>query len=374
MSAIAPRSCDYDDDDVVDEKENDVSHDEKDLSENTATVRGSTVLRRIYAIFKYARFLGYDYAHLDKTTKQMSRRSLNQLESEFLQMYFEYNTTSNILNMTISLLRARQVYIDEFMIQTMQGRNDEISRYDFGENELMPFLEICVRLLVVPLEPVLIRNTVFYRGHVDGMGEFVKKNRPCVYYDRDRRICIAYMVASAGGGRDGHRLTNVKLTEELCVYMDFYLHQCRPDVVTDRQTRNRRHRHIVNNFMFVSSRNGAKCKDLIPRVRQYCIKIGIDPGLLQLVPGHRYSYYTKLLWILRQVYMISDNPIMDISRLSHFGYVAGISLATGQSTSHYHSLGKARALHAALKNLSYDIPAVNIHIVTLAPICSSLVE
>ena len=181
------------------DKSEDEAEEIKTVAQNN--LRGPTVNRKIYAIKYYATFLGYNYQSVDIISKQMSRRILNQTESEFVDMYLEKNVTANILNSITRCLIERQSRIHTIITWCLSKNElnptNKTDLFSFGLNELRCFLELSLRLFVIPLEPVDVTRMTFDPHQIERdeqIEQFASKKHPNLFFRTSGQMLITYPV------------------------------------------------------------------------------------------------------------------------------------------------------------------------------------
>ena len=331
-------------DNVIDDKTND-NNEEVDEDNRYKSLQPSYITKQLYSIKQYTTFLGHKYNNVDKLIAIMSKRIQNQTENTFIQQYFEYNTTANIINEIIIFLRFRQVYINACITQQIWKSVSAKKKIEFGNNELKPFLELCIRLFIIPLEPVSIENMVYSpvtmeRGS-DLLIVILGETKPCLYIDKLGIMYISYLVNNISN--TSKRISTVVVDPTISIYMYFYLHHI-------RKTTNKLH------YAFTGPKDG-KWRRSVKSIREYCTRIGINVHWLKLSPGHNYKYQSKLLWAFRQTYQCKTNKIIDTDTLSHFTYTTGISIATGQANQFYNAFKSMKKNEKALMYLKYILPS-----------------
>lgn len=349
------------------DSDSEIDLDSKKNAQNISRVqnlRGNTIVRKLYALKFYAKFLGQVYSSIDILTKQMSKRSANQLECQFLQQYYEYNITSNILHGVLACLRENQKLIDKNIVNILNSHhigNVSDESFEFGKNHLRPFLEICIRLFVIPLDIPLIRNLVFYRKIIPTnetypeIDTIVTLNTPILFIDSSSGIHLAYRIRD--NMKNSSRIVNTPLPENIAFYMFFYIMYCRNEFMkVVIRTRTSIYIQYNGNFLFIDSKNGRQWQRVVRDIRIYSRSIGINVDWLSLIPGHNYVYTSKLLWTFLNMFRMEKPGVLDVETLSHYTYVTGISIATGQANSYYHAFQHMTKNKQSLDFLGYSTP------------------
>lgn len=393
--SIIPRRNDIDirndidyeqDDDIVnsDELLDIVDHNNMNIVDisNLRNLRSSSIVHKLYAIKSYIDFLGIKHKNINTLLKQVSRRSRNQTEGEFVTMYLDHNYTVKKINTITLTLLKRQQLIDRFILGFFdQDYETQVQiGTEFGAVELQPFLELCIRLYIVPLNTANIKYMTIYPSIVSTRESKLLLEKTMlksshihttyIYIRSDNSIHLSYMIQNS---EQTKRVVHIAIPDNLKYYILFFLIHCRGYLPYEKK-KIRKKQTLYSGFkLFLGrpffSENGIReWQRIVKDIRTYCHKIQMKDQLLHLNPGHNYVFNSKLLWIFRNSLKYKQDHTIDVEVLSHYAYITGISTAVGQSMSYYYALDSLKNNFEAMKYLGYNIlQENNPYILEIAP-------
>jgi hypothetical protein len=323
-----------------------------DLDSNNAKST-STMYKTLVCIEWYGRFLGQRSVSLASLSKKLAWRTRNQTESSVLLHLYVPVLTVSKYNMLLAFLRRRQrEYLDFFVADflLLRNRTREELRI-FGETELKPFLELCLRYMVFPLDTKTLatmmllpcvwqKDTVYVRW-------FTAKHPCFLCYTPDGGMAISYQLHNTVARE--HRRVLFTVPTALVGYLHFYVSACRSNYDLS-----------IASTVFVAAHprtgvcRGAPWQTLVKDVRAYLVRWGLDPTEYQVGPN--YVYFSKVLWSVRQTYEHMGSDLLDYTTLSSNLLKCGVSVATMQSTKFYHALQSIRDLREALDFQGLPLP------------------
>lgn len=304
----------------------------------------STMYKTLVCIEWYARFLGHQYTLVGRLSRTLAWRTRNQSESSvLLHLYVPFLTVSKYNAMVVFLQRRQREYIDVYITDYLLLRNrteEDVRR--FGETELKPFLELCLRYLVYPFETKAIREMALMPVVLGGVGAaaFLASN-PCVLcYTRSGGMQISYGLVNRIA-RETRRIV-LPLPEALVCYLHFYVSCCRSNHDLSSASR-----VFVAADPVTGRSTGGPWEKIVRDVRLYLSRFRgmIDAAVYQV--DHNYVYFSRILWSVVQTYLVGTD-VLDHRAFSSSLLKCGVSVATMQSSKYYNALDSIRTLREAL--------------------------
>jgi len=80
----------------------------------------------------------------------------------------------------------------------------------------------------------------------------------------------------------------------------------------------------------------------------------LDPAKYGLVPGHKYDYFSRLLWAA--VRLVDEKDGASASKVEAVAYKLDLGIATSQHRKHYQALQHLEDLAEALRMLNLEHP------------------
>jgi hypothetical protein len=318
-------------------------------AKRTTNLKSNTMYRSLVAVEWYARFLGYSYSVVRALSKSFAWRSRNQFESDIMLWMYLPARTVGLYNTLVAFLRFRQrTYIDLFIANHyLLGTVEDppgTKLTSFGERELLPFLELALRLFVLPLEFSVLQSLEYmpqtYRPGCKVCAAFLQKHTTVLYYTADNGIGLTYMVEN-GNTADRRRL-HATIPPYLVPYMHFYLAYCRrsKDLAYANKVFPRRMPSVAHTLRYLTTFQHDN-----PHLR----------SVLDIFTPVHYVFSSKILFAVVHTYL-HGTDLLDYQTFSHFLVACGISMGTLQGTRFYNAIEHMKTNREAVGYLGLSFP------------------
>jgi hypothetical protein len=330
-------------------------------------IKVSTITKYIETIVFYAKFLGRSFDLSIGFAKKLSLNS-KYLQHGAISLQIQDNLNSRLLLVHIcDQLKKRQVVIDERINRwlhfgCMAESTESLNR--FGLHELQPFLELCLRFMVLPMLPGRLTalritldtipseiDTLFQTEVIRNMFPEQDSTKPgdAIFLNGDHftHVSVAYATRTGKKQVEGGKLISRDISQTLSVYIYFFIKFCKgnPNLIGRREKRIRE-----SNLLF-SQIKGGYWKYLKRDVRDYALQLDMkveEMGLGKTQNTTSYLHLSRIAWVAAR------SSFSDLGHTRLGTDTRSVKLGIGNETKYSTGLSSIRELQRARNSLSVD--------------------
>lgn len=251
-------------------------------------------------------------------------------------MYLEHDVTIFRWNAIFQALNHRRTHFIDPLIRRVH--NDDLPDADlrlFREIEFAPFLELCIRLLVIPMSTQDTADAIVTQSPPDNTDKGALKH-PWIHVLSKSESYVRY----TRKGKYSHTVT-IRVEGSVALYLWIN------DIINMRLNNGSRQNTLFPSFR-VRGKN--KRQKVASDVQRYVTNMltQVDTEWLGLVKNlTNYTYMTQFLWCMYKTH-VHSRDIFDVETLAQYMYQIGTSTALQEFNVNYVALEQMHRLRHTL--------------------------